>query len=91
MIRTHYWECNLVALTGSSQVTLRYYSTNFVYLCLLQELIFPYLKHFPLYLQVSKELETEQHLNISMRQGKQEWVTKVVNLQATVDQKNKVS
>ncbi|KAK3856559.1 hypothetical protein Pcinc_037118 [Petrolisthes cinctipes] len=39
--------------------------------------------------KLSKELETEQQLNVSMRQGKQEWVTKVVNLQATVDEKNK--
>lgn len=44
-----------------------------------------------LWLQLSKDLETEQQLNISMRQGKQEWVSKVVNLQTTLEQKDQVS
>ncbi|XP_045609379.1 BRCA1-associated protein isoform X2 [Procambarus clarkii] len=39
--------------------------------------------------RLSKDLETEQHLNLSMRQGKQEWVSKVVNLQTALDQKDK--
>ncbi|XP_050716995.1 BRCA1-associated protein-like isoform X1 [Eriocheir sinensis] len=38
--------------------------------------------------KLSKDLETEQQLNISMRQGKQEWVSKVVNLQTTLEQKD---
>ena len=39
---------------------------------------------------MNKDLETEQHLNISLRQGKQEWVSKVENLQTTVQQKDQV-
>lgn len=38
--------------------------------------------------KLGKDLETEQQLNISMRQGKQEWVSKVVNLQTTLEQKD---
>ncbi|XP_063858863.1 BRCA1-associated protein-like isoform X3 [Scylla paramamosain] len=38
--------------------------------------------------KLTKDLETEQQLNISLRQGKQEWVSKVVNLQTTIEQKD---
>lgn len=41
--------------------------------------------------QVSKDLETEQELNLSMRQGKQEWVSKVVKLESVVKQKDQVN
>ncbi|XP_042241567.1 BRCA1-associated protein-like isoform X1 [Homarus americanus] len=39
--------------------------------------------------KLTKDLETEQQLNLSMRQGKQEWVSKVVTLQTTLEQKDK--
>lgn len=39
--------------------------------------------------KLTKDLETEQQLNLSLRQGKQEWVSKVVNLQTTLEQKDK--
>ncbi|KAK8747270.1 hypothetical protein OTU49_016723 [Cherax quadricarinatus] len=39
--------------------------------------------------KLSKDLETEQQLNLSMRQGKQELVSKVVSLQTLLDQKDK--
>lgn len=38
--------------------------------------------------KLTKDLETEQQLNLSLREGKQEWVTKVVNLETAVDEKN---
>ncbi|XP_042886003.1 BRCA1-associated protein-like [Penaeus japonicus] len=38
--------------------------------------------------KVTKDLETEQELNLSMRQGKQEWVAKVVKLESVVKQKD---
>ena len=41
--------------------------------------------------QLSKDLETEQQLNISLRQGKQEWVSKVVDLQTAIEQKDQVN
>lgn len=38
--------------------------------------------------KLTKDLETEEQLNLSMREGKQEWVTKVVNLEITVQEKD---
>ncbi|XP_068241680.1 BRCA1-associated protein isoform X2 [Palaemon carinicauda] len=38
--------------------------------------------------KLTKDLETEQQLNLSLREGKQDWVAKVVKLETTLDAKN---
>lgn len=40
--------------------------------------------------QANKELETEQQLNSSLRENKKEWVSKIVDLERTVKEKDEV-
>ncbi|XP_076062053.1 BRCA1-associated protein isoform X2 [Oratosquilla oratoria] len=37
---------------------------------------------------LTKELETEQHLNMSLRENKKEWVSKIIDLEKVVQQKD---